>query len=146
MNWVYLDTSAFLKLFLDEPRADEAWEAMKGASFLFASRLVLTEARISLARYEQAKRLTSEEYKAALKSVDTFWDTDIESLEVSEDVLKEAERQAAFTPLKTLDAIHLATAKLARKNLPQRAAVGFLTFDGRLRTHALATRFLDPLA
>lgn len=146
MNYIYLDTSALLKLFLDEPRAEEAWEAVKGASYLLASRLVLTEARISLARYEQTSRLTPEEYRAALESLDAFWDTDIESFEISEDVLEEAERQASITTLRTLDAIHLATAKLARKNLPFRASVGFLTFDNQLRTNALTARFLDPLS
>lgn len=146
MNPVYLDTSAFLKLFLDEPESRQVSQIIQNAATLFASRLVLTEARISLARYERVGRIKTPHYEAAMEAVADFWNREIEELELNTAVLKEAERQGALNTLGTLDAIHLATAKLARKTLPRGAVMGFLTFDQQLLAAALSIRFLNPLA
>ena len=146
MIWVYLDTSAFLKLFLDESGSEEVSEAASKVAHLAASRLVLTESRVALARYKRTGRITEEGHRAALESVDAFWDTEMDELDLTAEVLEEAERQAQISTLRTLDAIHLATAKLARKALPRPASAGFMTYDEELRKAALAMRFLDPLA
>lgn len=145
MNWVYLDTSAFLKLFLDEPGSEAVAAAASHAAHLAASRLVLTEARVALARYERTGRITVKDFHAALESVDAFWDMEVDVLPLTDAVLEEAERQAQISTLRTLDAIHLATAKLARKTLSRSTSMGFLTFDEELRNAALAMCFLDPL-
>lgn len=145
MTWVYLDTSAFLKLFLDEPESRQVSGIIQHATILFASRLVLTEARISLARYQRVGRIKTTHYEAALQAVAEFWNREIEELELDVATLKEAERLGSANTLGTLDAIHLATAKLARKTLPRGAMMGFLTFDQQLLKAALSIRFLDPL-
>ena len=112
----YLDTSAFLKLVVAEPetRALLAWAKGSDADF-FASDLLRTEALRAGRRHSPRALL---EVRARLDAVTL--------LAVTTDI---CERAAELDPgiLRTLDALHLATALALADDLE-----GIVTYDGRL--------------
>jgi predicted nucleic acid-binding protein len=65
---VYLDTSAYLYLLLDEEEAPEVRDAIEDADVL-SSVLLLLETRRNLARLARERTLTPEHYKVALERV-----------------------------------------------------------------------------
>ena len=132
MTLAYVDTSAFLKFFLNEPEAPEVVAAAKRADELWALRLVLTEARITLERARKDGRLTQEAFAELGETVSDFWDQEMQVVELVEETYVAAERIASRQPgLRTLDALHVAAARLMGKALPQ-AQVAMLACDVRL--------------
>lgn len=141
----YLDTSAFLKLFLDEGNSAQVAAAAQKPEELWALRLVLTEARITLERARRDGRLTPAEFTAISESVNDFWDTEIQVLELNEAIYLAAERMAARQPgLRTLDALHVGAARLLQKDLPQ-VRVELLACDERLLLAATAAGLATPI-
>ncbi len=139
----YLDTSALLKLLVDEPGSAEVRAAAKSASVLVCSRLGHTEAAVSLARMVHLNRLSAADLPHLLGSLDDYWDQSIQEIPLSDEVLEQARTLAQRFPLRTYDAIHLASAREARAML--RAAfedeVMFLAFDKNLLAAAKALSF-----
>jgi len=141
----YLDTSAFLKLFLEEGNSAEVAAAAQRPEELWALRLVLTEARITLERARKDGRLTPVEFAAISESVNDFWDTEVQVLELGEAAYLAAERVAARQPgLRTLDALHVGAARLLQKDHPQ-VRVELLACDERLLMAAAAAGLATPI-
>ncbi|MBP7866356.1 MAG: type II toxin-antitoxin system VapC family toxin [Acidobacteria bacterium] len=137
----YIDTSAFLRLFIDEGDSDETWEIVRGMLRLFASRLVLTEARVTLARMRRGNRLSEEDYHTALQSVLAFWDDEVVCCPLTEDVHRAADGLAPELALRSADALHLGAALEIRRTLPDDLPFGFIAFDHDLLKAAAALRF-----
>ena len=128
----YLDTSAFLRIFLDEPDSDQVSKALQGPTEIFALRLVLTEARVTLARLKRSGRISQEEYRQLLESVALYWETEIQCMEMDEKVFDSAEHMAEIQPgLRTLDALHVGAARVLRKDMRPEQVV-FIGCDQRL--------------
>jgi predicted nucleic acid-binding protein len=141
----YLDTSAFLKLFLEEGRSAEVAAAVQAPDELWALRLVLTEARITLERARREGRLDAAAFVAVTEAVDQFWDQEIQVLDLTEETYRSAERIAARVPgLRTLDALHVGAARQLQKELPQ-LQVALLACDQRLLAAATAAGLATPL-
>jgi uncharacterized protein len=116
---VYVDASALLKVYLDEPGSEEALELVRGAR---------EPATARIARIEVRRRLALEFSGAELAAVRGDLDDDWERfrvIEVDEDVCERAAAIAEGTGVRSLDAIHLGAAE------PLRGAVSFLTYDRR---------------
>jgi predicted nucleic acid-binding protein len=145
MTLAYIDTSAFLKLFLNEGNSAEVVAAARKPEELWALRLVLTEARITLERARKDGRLTHETFAAITEAVNDFWDTEIQVLDLSEETHVAAERIAARQPgLRTLDALHVGAARQMQKDLPQ-VRVELLACDQRLLAAAAAAGLGTPI-
>jgi len=141
----YIDTSAFLKLFLEEGNSAGVAAAAQGPDELWALRLVLTECRITLERARKDGRLTERDFAAVSESVNDFWDTEIQVLELTEETYLAAERIAMKQPgLRTLDALHVGAARRMQKDLPQ-VRVEMLACDNRLLLAAAAAGLATPL-
>jgi hypothetical protein len=141
----YLDTSAFLKLFLEEGHSAEVAAAAQKPDELWALRLVLTESRITLERARKEGRLTQGAFAAVSESVSDFWDAEIQVLDMTEDTFLAAERIAAKQPgLRTLDALHVGAARLMQKDFPQ-ARVELLACDNRLLLAAAGAGIATPI-
>lgn len=117
---LYVDSSALLKRYVDEPDPDTADSLLRSDPVLLTARHTIIEGRRNLARLLDGRDL------AAARSAFTG---DLESLSIVE--LDEVTCEAAATVaevagVRTLDAIHLAAAQ--RVGGP---AVPFLTFDAR---------------
>jgi len=141
----YLDTSAFLKLFLEESESSLVAAAIQESAELFALRLVLTEARVTLARLHRMNRLNRVGYLAALDAVGTFWEREIQVLELTEDVHRAAEHLAEIQPgLRTLDALHAGAAHILCKDL-RPEPVSVISCDDRLLQAAAAVGLGTPI-
>lgn len=146
---LYLDTSAFVKLLVAEDGSDRVRALAGGrakAEVLLISRLGYTEASVSLARMVHLGRIPSAELARHLGSLDDYWDRSIQEVDLSQEVLAEARQLAQRFPLRTYDAIHLASAREAARMLREsfEGELKFLAFDAALLKAARALGFGIP--
>lgn len=146
---LYLDTSALVKLFVEEEgsaRVRALVEGPHGADVLLLSRLGYTEASISFSRMVHLGRIKAEDLPRYLGSLNDYWEQSIQDVEITEDVLEDARQLAQRFPLRTYDAIHLASAREARKMLRGvfEGEVRFLAFDAALLKAAVSVGFAIP--
>jgi predicted nucleic acid-binding protein len=133
---LYLDTSAWLKLYIDERGTQEVIAAVQSAALVAISRIAYAEARAALARVLREKRTTHAEHRKRVAALDADY-VEVLKVEVSEDVVRQAGELAESHALRGYDAIQLASARwLARKT---RKPVRLLAFDERVNeaAHAL---------
>lgn len=128
----YIETSALVAALLDEDAT--ARVAVKGEGRRVASALTFTEAARALLQARIGGRLDLNEERATLKRLRRF-ERRCEFVAISDAVLARAARPFAVEPLRTLDAIHLATVELLCET-PQ--FVTIVTRDRRLRENALS--------
>lgn len=146
---LYLDTSALLKLFVEESgsafvRALAA--GSHGAEMLLSSRLGRTEAAVSLARLVHLGRIPAADLPTHLGRLNDYWDVSIQEVDLAESVMEDACQLAQRFPLRTYDAIHLASAREARRLLraTYEGEVRFLAYDAALLDAARAVGFTIP--
>jgi predicted nucleic acid-binding protein len=126
---LYLDTSALVKLFAIEDGSALVRGLIRGQSpveILLVSRLGYTEAAVSLASMVHLGRIPAADLAKHLGALDTYWEESVQEVDLSEDVLRDARQLAQRFPLRTYDAIHLASARQAKRMLRS-------VFDGELR-------------
>jgi len=146
---LYLDTSALLKLFVDEDgsaRVRALAEGRRSADLLLVSRLGYTEACVSLARMVHLGRMAAADLPHHLGTLEDYWDQSIQEVELGEDIFEDARQLAQRFPLRTYDAIHLASAREARRMLRglYEGESHFLAFDVALLKAAEAVGFTIP--
>lgn len=129
MNPLYLESSALLRLVLNQEGAVEVAQRISRASQIVASRLVRVEAQRALLRMvldhpEQSRNLPTFEGRLADVS------SQMDFLEITREVCDLAARIAPGSRLRSLDAIHLATFDMLRRLEP---SAEILTYDNRLR-------------
>ncbi|WP_028049669.1 type II toxin-antitoxin system VapC family toxin [Cellulomonas sp. URHD0024] len=107
MAIVYLDTSALVKLVVDEPGSALAAALWDGADLVVTSRLSDAEVRAALAGGRRAGRL--EDHGHATAEWDRLW-PGLHVLELGEDVTAAAATLVDRHPLRAADALHLASA------------------------------------
>ena len=117
---LYVDSSALLKRYVDEPDSDTAESLLRSDPSLLTARHTIVEVRRNLTR------LLDERDAAAARSA-FMQDVGVLSIvELDEVTCETAAAIAELTGVRTLDALHLAAAQ--RIGGP---AVPFLTFDAR---------------
>ena len=134
MNAVYLETSALLAWLLAEPREQEVRRALDEAEVVVTSTLTLVEASRALHTAERGNRMREGEarrVRGLLERARAEWVT----MAVSEEVLARASRPFPAEPIRTLHAIHLATALEFLGAFPD---LRLLSHDRRLRDNAQA--------
>ena len=109
MTIVYFDSSALVKLVLDEPGSDVAAELWNACDAALSSRLAYPEVRAALAAAGRNHDLTESEVTAAADEWETFW-ASMRPIELSADVEKVAGELASLHRLRGADAVHLASA------------------------------------
>jgi predicted nucleic acid-binding protein len=127
---LYVDSSALLKRYVDEPDSSAADSLLRSDPSLVTGRHTVIEVRRNLAR------LLSGRDAAAARSA---FSEDLEAIaivELDETTCEGAAAIAEITGVRTLDALHLAAAR--RVGAP---AVAFLTFDVRQAQAARALGF-----
>jgi predicted nucleic acid-binding protein len=130
---LYLDTSAWLKLYVDERGTQEVIAAVQSAELVAISRIAYAEARAALARVLREARTTRAEHRKRIAALDADY-AELLKVEVSEEVARQAGELAESHALRGFDAIQLASARwLARKT---RKPVRLLAFDARLNAAA----------
>jgi predicted nucleic acid-binding protein len=106
---VYFDTSAFLKLLLEEPGADEAAGLWRSADLSVTGRITYTEARTALAAAVRSGRLSDEGHRITLGLLRRRW-RELHVIELDAGLGEAAGDLAERHALRALDAVHLASA------------------------------------
>lgn len=132
MALVYFDSSALVKLVVDEVGSDVAAVLWNSCDVALASRLAYPEVCAALAAAARNHDLTESEASAAAADWELFW-ASIRPVELSADVERVAGSLAATYQLRGADAVHLASA-LALGSTDLAVAV----WDKRLHAGAVA--------
>lgn len=130
MAIVYFDSSAFIKLLVDEDGSDLAAVLWDGCDAAVSSRLAYPEVRAALAAAGRARRLDIADQSRAEAAWEDYWAA-TRAVELTELVTTRAGELASTHALRGSDAVHLASL----------LAVGaddtlFAVWDRRLRAGA----------
>ncbi|GEL93925.1 type II toxin-antitoxin system VapC family toxin [Cellulomonas composti] len=109
----YLDTSALVKLCVQEPGSELAAALWEGADLVATSRLADTEVRAVLAAGHRAGLLTDDDAQAALDAWEPLWAA-LHVVELQDVVTAGAATLVGYHPLRAADALHLASALALR--------------------------------
>lgn len=124
---IYVDTSALLKLYVEEEGRALVEEAA-GSTTIITSTVTYAEARSGLARRLREGDFTSSAHREIVSKLDSDWMT-FDRLEVSNLVAYHAGEFAERLALRGHDAIHLASAVHLIGRFDD---LSFLAFDHRL--------------
>ena len=109
MAVVYFDSSALVKLVVEEVGTDLAVELWDGCDAAVSSRLAYPEVRAALAASRRNKDLTPREFGDAEQAWDEFWAA-TRPVEFTREVERAAGHFAGAHALRGADAVHLASA------------------------------------
>src|SRR5438046_6414206 len=126
----YLDASALVKLFVPEDESDALNQALVGLADVIVSDLALTEMASAISRRTREQRLTRDQARRLYREASKLHAASHRA-ELTPPIHRRAERLmlSPTVPMRTLDALHLATALDAE-------AATVVTFDPRLRDAA----------
>jgi predicted nucleic acid-binding protein len=131
---IYLDTSAVLRAVLEPGTSPAVEERIRSARVLVSSRLSLVESYRAFVRLRALGSASEERLVDAERDVAAIWSR-CELWEITRSICETACAVAIVRPLRTLDAIHLATFVLARRRL---GGLELLTADERLQEAAFS--------
>lgn len=129
---VYAETSAVLRWLLGGARGDEVRDVLQAAEVVVASRLTLVEAQRALVRAAALGELTEVDallVTAELASAAARWTI----IEVLPEIAERAGQRFPAEPVRTLDAVHLATALFLT---PHVGPLAVLSTDDRIARNA----------
>lgn len=129
---IYVDSSAILRAVLEAGMTPAVERKIEEAQILLTSRLSQIECARALLRLRGVPGTSAARLADAERQVDTLW-ARCELWGITGPVCDLACRVAPTKPLRTLDAIHLATFLFARKRI---AGLDLLTTDRRLEDAA----------
>jgi predicted nucleic acid-binding protein len=134
---LYAESSAVLAWLLEEEAAATIEEIFDRTGGVFASDLTLIECERALIRARTLGLLSEIEMmrrRAIFEAAATNWVI----LKLEREVLERARRRFPAEPVRTLDALHLASALTARASIP---GLVLLSLDQRVRDNAAALGF-----
>ena len=138
----YYDTSALVKQYLQEAGSKPVMELLGSGEKVYTASLAYAETHAAFSRRTREGRLTRETTRRLALRFDKDWQS-YDIVILSENVLRLA-RQALYRhPLRSADAIHLASALLLARTSPT-ARWSFVCADGRLCDAAKAEGF-EPI-
>jgi predicted nucleic acid-binding protein len=130
---LYLDTSALVKLYVDEEGDTNVRTAADQADVVTTSALAYVEARSAFARRRREGALSSSEYRRVIHDLDEDWPRYL-TIQVVESLIHEAARLAEAYRLRAYDAVHLASAATAHREIGH--PIVFASWDGPLERAA----------
>jgi|SRR5262245_37451873 len=129
---LYAESSAVLEWLLDQAHGALVADVLAQAELIVASDLTLIECDRVLIRaivLNELHESDAAQRQSRLNTVASRWIL----LALDEEISERARRPFPSEPIRTLDAIHLASAVTARRAVPDLA---ILSLDGRIRTAA----------
>jgi predicted nucleic acid-binding protein len=135
---LYAESSAALAWLLEREHGELVADTLAQAELVIASDLTLIECDRVLIRavvLDELHESDAVHRQARLAAVSTRWTL----LGLDEEIIERARRPFPFEPVRTLDAIHLASALTARRAVSELA---ILSLDGRVRRAADSLGFV----
>lgn len=132
---LYLDTSALVKLYVEEHGTDVTSSAVEKATRVATSRITYAEARAAFARARREGIVTAAMLREVVERLDADW-ARYDVVELTEPLVRRAGALAEKRALRGFDSIQLASALEALRGV--RGA--FLCWDERLARAAKAER------
>jgi predicted nucleic acid-binding protein len=126
---LYADSSAVLAWLFGEPEGDAIGAILAVAEMVLASDLTLVECDRTILRAQATGRVTeaqAADRRGRLIAAAAHWGL----LRLDAEVIERARRPFPAEPVRTLDALHLATALAARAAVP---GLSLLSLDERMR-------------
>ena len=126
---IYLDTSALVKLYIDEDGSDIVNDSTDRATIVSTSRIAYAEALSAFVRCKDEKVLSKKNYDKCITCFKFNWEMYF-VIEASEKVIKIAGDLIEKHSIRGFDSIHLASAMVLRKEINQ--STDFICWDNRL--------------
>ena len=129
---LYAESSAVLSWLLDEKDGTAVRRLLRAAAVILTSDLTLVECDRVLIRAITVKAIShknADSRRKRLRSASSAWYV----LRVGADIIDRARQPFPVEPIRTLDALHVASALNARAAVPD---IAFLTLDHRIRAVA----------
>lgn len=130
---VYLDTSALVKLYVDEDGSAWTRKVVADAQSVATSMIAYVEARAAFARRRRERGLSPSDYHRTVKELEIDWERYI-VLELTASVIRSAASLSESHALRAYDAVHLASAKIFKEKLGDQVA--FASWDRNLEAAA----------
>jgi uncharacterized protein len=129
---LYLDTSALVKLYVDEEGGETVRGSVEETQVVVTSSIAYVEARVAFARRHHEGGLSASEHRRTIRDLDGDWPRYL-TIEVVTAIIREAARLADTYRLRAYDAVHLASATTANRRL---GGLVFASWDGALERAA----------
>ena len=130
---LYLDTSALVKLYVEEEGSPLVRKAVDEAETIATSIVGYVEARSAFARRHREKGISLLDYRRIIRNLDSDWERYL-ILQTTDALIRRAGRLAEGHNLRAYDAIHLASAVILRQRLAD--ALSFACWDSQLQASA----------
>ena len=127
---LYLDTSALVKLYVEEEGSARVRSGVEDAEIVATSEIAYVEARAALARRRREKAFSLASYRRLMSDLETDWDTYL-TIPATISVIRDAAALAERHALRAFDALHLASAKLLQEDARPEALL-FASWDDTL--------------
>ncbi len=134
MSAVYVETSAFLAWLFDESEGSDVSTEVEAAETIVTSSLTFLESERVLVRAVSSRLLLeadAQRLRGAILRQRGTWIV----MAISEEVLERAGRPFPVEPVRSLDAVHLATALVFARAFPE---IRMLTLDRKVAENAAA--------
>ena len=112
----YFDSSALVKMLLDEPGSDIARSLWSGSDLVITSVVAYAEVRAALSMASRLGRVAESDYTRAKTYWESMWRS-VSIVEATREVVETAGSLAERHQLRGLDAIHLASASVVSPGL-----------------------------
>lgn len=137
---VYLDTSSFVPMFIDEPTTPECRAIWEAADQVTSTRLLFVEAASALARAVREGRTTATNLKVLKGRMELLWNQ-VKVIDLDDELMERAANMTSRFALRGFDAVHCA----AGESVGDDSAFMASADKSLLRSwQALGLRTVDP--
>jgi predicted nucleic acid-binding protein len=126
---LYLDTSALVKRYFQEPFSDEISEKWESAAQIVTSSVAYAETMAAMYRKNREADLADKLMRELVDSFRRDWGSFIR-VDVTDELIAYIDRVVEAHPVRGFDAIHLASAIVVHEHIPEDFL--FACFDDRL--------------
>ena len=123
---LYLDTSALVKLYVDEEGSPFVRRAVDRAGLIATSAIAYVEARSAFVKRRHEGELSAGEYRRVVRDLDADWARYL-VVEITESLIRDGARLAETHRLRAYDAVHMASAAALHGRLAE--SVVFASWD-----------------
>jgi len=137
---LYLDSSALLKLYVDENGSEQVRKLVARAKLVCTHLIGYAEISAAFGRAHRMGRVSTDDLPRLLQDFDRDW-SNIEVVGVTEPLIRRAGHMAVHFVLRGYDSVHLAAAEAVARDIGQPSMLQFVAFDAALDEAASALGF-----